>query len=358
MRKSGKRPTIADVARAAGVSKGTVSFALNDRPGVSAPRRAEIVEIARRMGWEPDARARALSTSRASAIGMVIARPPQLLGSDPFFAPFIAGVEATLGRADQALMLQVVPDATAERRAYRRLAASARVDGVLLTDLRLDDERPALLTELGMPALAVGRQHSAPMLPFVALDDRAGITAAVEHVIGLGHRRIGFVGGPAALVHGTDRRDAWAQALRDAGLAPGPYVEADFSAAGGAKATTALMRRRSRPTAIIYANDLMAAAGAASAATAGFAIPDDLSIVGFDDIELGAHLRPPLTSIRTDVVGWGAACAQALIEVIDSAAHPAVELPPAELVLRGSTAPPPPEPSTPRPRATQEGSTP
>src|SRR4051812_48906476 len=140
-----RRPTISDVAAKAGVSKGAVSFALNDRPGVAPETRDRILAVARELGWTPSHRARALAASRALAVGLVIARPPETLGADPFFPRFIAGIESALARLGQSLLLQVVPDLDRELAGYRRLASEGRVDGVFLTDLRVDDPRPALL---------------------------------------------------------------------------------------------------------------------------------------------------------------------------------------------------------------------
>ena len=334
-----RRPTIADVARLAGVSNGTVSFALNDRPGVGAVTKARILAACEELGWTPDARARALSTSRSSALGLVIARPPELLGSDPFFAPFIAGVESVLARRGHVLVLQVI-SGDGEERAYRRLAAEGRVDGVFLTDLRVQDPRPALLEEIGMPALAVGRQRGGPRLPSVLLDDLGGITAAVEHLVALGHRRIAYVGGPPDLVHGADRHRAWLEAVTAAGLVPGPDLVGDFTAAGGAKATVEAMDADPPPTAIVYANDLMAIAGIHQVAAAGLQVPDDVSITGFDDVELAAHVSPPLTTVTTDAMAWGARAASHLLDLVDRRPAAARETATMHLVVRGSTAPP------------------
>src|SRR6478609_1834313 len=138
------RPTINDVASAAGVPKGAVSFALNDRPGLAPQTRARILEVAEQLGWSPSPRARALSVSKALAVGLVVARPPEILRADAFFPSFIAGLEAVLSEHGHALLLQVAEHDDAS--AYRRLAHEGRVDGVLVTDLRLDDPRPSLRT--------------------------------------------------------------------------------------------------------------------------------------------------------------------------------------------------------------------
>jgi LacI family repressor for deo operon, udp, cdd, tsx, nupC, and nupG len=344
-----RRPTISDVARQAGVSKGAVSFALNDRPGVAPETRDRILAVARDLGWTPSHRARALAASRALAVGLVIARPPETLGSDPFFTGFIAGIESALAPLGQSLLLQVVPDRERELAGYRRLAADGRVDGVFLTDLRVDDPRPAVLAEVGLPAVWIGPDCVGSSLPCVAVDDRPGIAAAVEHLVGLGHRHIAHVAGPDEFVHGVSRREAWAGALSAAGLPEGPCVVSDFSAQGGADATKALLDRLDPPTAIVYANDLMAIAGMAAAAARGLDVPGDLSITGFDDTEVTAHLQPALTTVRTDAYAWGQAAAVQLMAVIDGRETNNVGLSPPHLVIRASTAPPRTSPSSHRP---------
>ncbi|MEH0825391.1 MULTISPECIES: LacI family DNA-binding transcriptional regulator [unclassified Micromonospora] len=338
---SQRRPTIIDVARAAGVSKGAVSFALNGRPGVAEETRRRILAVAKELGWTPSHRARALSNSRAFAVGLVLARPPELLGADPFFPAFIAGVERVLAEQSQALVLQVVTSQRAEENGYRRLAADGRVDGVFLLDLRVADPRIALLEELRLPAVTLGRPDVPTPFPAVLVDDRPGIAAAVRHLVELGHRHVAHVAGPDDFLHGSARRDAWENALRDAGLSPGPCVSSDFSAAGGARATHHLLDLADSPSAIIYANDVMAMAGMAVARERGLDVPGQLSVTGFDDTELAAHISPALTSVRTDPSGWGGVAARTLLDLIDGNGGPDVEMPPAQLVVRASTAPPP-----------------
>ena len=340
------RPTIADVARAAGVSKGAVSFALNDRPGVAETTRARILAAADELGWTPSHRARALSSARALTVGLVVARTPETLSADPFFPAFIAGVEASLSARGQALLLQVIPDRESERRSYEALAANGRVDGVFLTDLRVDDPRPAMLKSLGLPAVVIAPSSLDCPWPVVAVDDRPGITAAVGHLAALGHRRIAHVAGPMELIHTRSRHAAWAGALAAAGLEQASSEHSDFSAAGGAEATVRLLDSTAPPTAIVYANDLMAIAGMSAAQTRGLHVPDDLSVTGFDDTPIAGHLRPPLTTVRTDVVGWGRAAAECLLRLVEGLPCPDMTLPPPELVLRDSTAPPRPTTET------------
>jgi LacI family repressor for deo operon, udp, cdd, tsx, nupC, and nupG len=336
------RPTINDVASAAGVSKGAVSFALNDRPGLAPGTRQRILAVAEELGWSPSPRARALSVSKAFAVGLVVARPADVLRADAFFPAFIAGLESVLSTSGTALLLQVAEhddDVT-----YRRLAREGRVDGVFLTDLRVDDERPALLEELGLPAVIIGPETDGGYgagQPALGVDDAPGITAAVQHLLDLGHVRIAHVSGPASMVHGRSRRRAWSRALHAAGLPEGICVEADFSAASGSRATGTLLDLAEPPTAIVYASDLMAMAGLSLAVARGVDVPGQLSVTGYDDVEIAAHLRPSLTTVNTDVVAWGRAAATRLLEVVEGVEPTPCDLPPARLVVRGSTGPAP-----------------
>ena len=334
------RPTITDVASAAGVSKGAVSFALNGRSGISEETRRRILDTADELGWTPSSRARALSVSRSLAAGLVIARPPDILRADAFFPAFITGLETVLSAHGHALLLQIVEHD--DLATYRRLAQEGRVDGVFVTDLRTDDERPALLEELGLPCVLIGPELTAGSFAKQAAvwhDDAEGIREIVRHLVGLGHTRIAHVAGPAQMVHGRSRRQAWSEGLAASGLPEGPCIEADFSAESGAAAMRQLLDLQPRPTAVVFANDLMAMAGLSLAIASGVSVPSDISITGFDDIELAAHLQPPLTTVNTDVVAWGRAAANALLELIDHQPLAPHHLPDSRLVLRSSTGP-------------------
>jgi len=334
------RPTINDVATAAGVSKGAVSFALNGRPGISPQTRRRILETAETLGWAPSSRGRALSVSKALAVGLVIARPPEILRADAFFPSFIAGLETVLSTRGHALLLQVAE--LDDHAAYRRLVQEGRVDGVFVTDLQVGDERPALLEELGLPTVVIGPhldQQPRARQSWLGVDDAPGIRAAVQHLIDLGHTRIAHVSGPQHMVAGRSRREAWSRTLKDAALPEGACIEADFSAESGARAMRELFDLPDRPTAVVFANDLMAMAGLSLAVSRGVEVPDELSITGFDDLEISAHVQPSLTSVHTDVVAWGGAAATRLLELIDDADQTPAELPDARLVVRSSTGP-------------------
>ncbi|MFI8091313.1 LacI family DNA-binding transcriptional regulator [Streptomyces sp. NPDC086080] len=334
-----RRPTIADVAKLAGVSRATVSFVLNNRPGVAADTQQRVRSAAEELGWTPSSSARALSTGRVRAVGLVLAREPELLGTDPFFPAFMAGIETVISETGDGLMLQMSRPEN-EVDTYRRLAADRRVDGVFLTDLRTGDPRPALVAELGLPAVAVGA-GAGTGLATVNLDDRPAVRKAVHHLAGLGHRDIAYVAGPEEFVHARRRRQAWSEALAEAGLPEGTLLPGGFTAEGGARATRMLLERPAPPTAIVYGNDLSATAGMAVAQDAGLRLPEDLSVVGFDDVPLASYTNPPMTTCRANPVSWGRASAQALVELIETGTTADVELEPAALVVRGSTGPAP-----------------
>lgn len=336
-----RKPTILDVAREAQVSKTLVSFALNDRPGVSAETRDRILDVAARLGYSRSVLARSLSTNRAYAVGLVMARDPQVIAADPFFPSFIAGVERVLSERGLVLVLSFVESVEAESASYRSLAADRRVDGVFLTDLREDDSRPALLAELGLPSVTLGRMPGSTA-PAVVMDDTHGITEAVAHLVEAGHVDIAHVAGPSHLLHGARRRAAFLAACEEAGIGGARVLETDFSAARGAEATDRLLDSEAPPTAIVFANDPMAIAGMGVAHSRGMRLPDDLSVTGFDDSDIAAHVYPALTSARTRPARWGEAAAGALLDLIETGSAADVDLEPAGLVVRKSTAPPRP----------------
>lgn len=336
-----RRPTIADVAREAGVSKGLVSFVFNDRPGVAPQTRERIMAAAQELGWRPRPDARSLSTRRSAALGWVVRRNPQTLATDPFFAAFMAGVETVLGPQGQILVLSLVADDAAERAAYEAFAADARVDGVFLTDLRQGDSRLPLLAGLGLPAVTLGHPDVADGGPAVNLADTPGVWASVAHLVELGHRRIAYVGGDVAMLHGVRRGRAFREAMAAAGVTDAEVVDTDFSAAAASVATERLLSAEVAPTAIVYASDLMAVAGIGVAHQRGLRVPADLSVVGFDGTELARHIFPALTTVVADPVPWGRAAATVLLQLVRDGAADSIELPAGELVVRQSTGPPP-----------------
>lgn len=335
-----KRPTIADVARRAGVTKAAVSFALNGQPGVSAATRQRILRIAAEVGWQRNSAARALSDGRAGAFGLVIDRPARTLGIEPFFMELISGIQDELSRDHVALLFTVAQDQEAEAGLYRTWWAQRRVDGVFLVDLQVDDGRVALLEGLGLPTVVVGSPRGAGGLPAVWTDDEQGARAAVEHFVALGHRRLARVTGMPHFWHTKIRSDAFGAAARELGVAA-TFVEADDTSEHGADATRELLRAAAPPTAILYDNDVMALAGLNAAQRAGRRVPADVSLMAWDDSPLCELVHPSITALRRDVPAYGAHAARALLDLSRGGSPGDRREEPAALVVRGSTAVPP-----------------
>ncbi|GAB3591660.1 LacI family DNA-binding transcriptional regulator [Angustibacter peucedani] len=333
------RVTIVDVARDAGVSIATVSAALNDRPGVAEPTRRRVVATARRLGWSPSLRGRSLSQQRAFSVGLVIQRDPSVIASDPFFAGFISGVEQVLEDGGYALVLQVAPTRARAVERYRRLAADHRVDGVFLTDVSIPDSRFDLVRTLGIPAVAINATPRGRGISSVRQAHEPGISALLDHLLELGHRRIAHVSGPKDYIHAHDRETAWRDHLVAARVRPGALVQGDFSLAGGARAASALLKRRPRPTAVFCANDLMAIGFIAKATEMGLSVPADVSVAGYDGIDFGAYARPSLTTVATAPHSLGVRAARTLLAMLDGGEASHVDTEPTRLVVRASTGP-------------------
>lgn len=311
------RITIADIAREAGVSTGAVSYALNNRPGVSEATRARILAIASDLGWAPSSAARSLSGARTETVGLVLARDPGMLGVESFYMQFLAGIESELSQRSYALLLQVVPDRETELRAYRAWRAARRVDGVILVDPSVDDPRIAVFSEPeALPAVVVGDPALAGGLTNVWTDDAAAVRESVRYLHAVGHRRIARVAGMEGLGHTGIRDEAFRDEVGRLG-AEGLVVRTDYSAVQGAVATRALLTATDAPTAIIYDNDVMAVAGLGVASEIGVRVPQEVSMIAWDDSPLCEATFPRLSALSHDVTRYGAHVARRLFERIE-----------------------------------------
>jgi DNA-binding LacI/PurR family transcriptional regulator len=331
-----KRPTIADVARQAGVTKAAVSFALNGQPGVSAATRERILAIADEVGFKPSSVARALSDGRSGAFGLVIDKPARTLGIEPYFTQLISGIQDELSQRHVMLLFTHAEDQAAEIEMYRTWWAQRRVDGVFVVDLQVRDRRVAVLEELGMPAVVVGAPRGAGGLPAVWQDDRAATAILVGHLAGLGHQRIARVGGFPRYWHSKLRTDALARVADAAGIEV-VSVTADYTAEHGVEATRTLLDRVQPPTAILYDNDVMAVAALSAAQRAGLAVPGDLSIMAWGDSALCELVHPSVTALRWDTVEAGAQAARLLNLAAEGAEVGNYQEGPPELMVREST---------------------
>ncbi|NRN66934.1 HTH-type transcriptional repressor CytR [Kibdelosporangium sp. 4NS15] len=272
------------------------------------------------------------------AIGLVLARPARLLGVEPFFMEFIAGIEERLADRELSVLLHVVATQEAEIAAYRRWAQRGLVDATIVVNRSVDDKRPAVLTELGLPAVLVGAADEAG-LPAVRTDDAGPVLEALRRLVKLGHRRIARVTGPSTLLHTRARTAAQLDGCRSAGIKP-IVVEGDYSEESGAKHTAELLSRAEPPTAILYDNDVMAVAGLAVAADMGVRVPDQLSLIAWDDSTLCRVASPPLSVMSVDVHQFGITVAESVLERIDGVAVAQRWSPPARYIARETTAPP------------------
>jgi LacI family transcriptional regulator len=339
---SGSRPsvTIRDVARVAKVHPGTVSRALNeDTRALVNPETAErVLRAADELGYRPNRIARGLKTNRSHTIGVLI---PDI--TNPLFPPILRGIEDRLDEAGYTALI-VNTDNDAEReRVYVETMRARQVDGFISATARLDRELAALAGG-GTPLVLVNRSLEDGSVPAVTVDDRQGISLAVAHVVQLGHRRIGHVAGPQNLSTGHRRHVGFIEAMREAGLdAPSQLIRfgAFFTEEEGARAFGELLDASPDITAIVAGNDLMAIGCYDVLEERGLRCPNDVSIVGFNDMPFVDKLRPPLTSVRIPQREIGNVAADLLLEQLGESSPPASEilLEPA-LIVRGSTAAP------------------
>ncbi|MEU5418036.1 LacI family DNA-binding transcriptional regulator [Streptomyces sp. NPDC001407] len=336
-----RRPTMKDVARRAGVSESAVSFALNGRPGVSDATRARVRRVAEQLGWQPSTAARALSGEGAATVGLVLARPAHTLGAESFFLQLVSGIQEVLAGHRLGLLFQMAEDVDAECAVYRRWWAEHRVDGLLVVDPRADDPRPALLDELGLPAVVIGALDGAigthGAISNLWADDTGAMASIVGHLHALGHRRVTHVAGLPELAH-TRRRMACLRAEAERrGLADVTSVTTDYSDAQGAEATRRLLSGPRPPTAVVYDNDVMAVAGLAVAAELGVSVPAELSIVAWEDSVLCRSTHPPLTALTRDTPAFGREAARLLTELLTGAPPARVRAATPRLTAREST---------------------
>jgi LacI family transcriptional regulator len=338
------RVRLADVAREAQVSITTASRALGGFSDVSSLTQRLVEETARRLEYVPNISAQRLRRRRTDMVGLILPADKAGFG-EPFFSEFLAGVGEEAAALDRHLLLAAhPPDSAAEHDIYLQVVRGGWVDGVILTRLRWRDERVRLLRERGFPFVAFGRTGKNEGFPSIDEDSVAGLSLLVDHLIGLGHRRIAFVAGPDDLTLTHHRRRGFTEAMSRHRL-PVPsrmIAEGDLRRESGAEAMTFLIDQNPPPTAVVFCNDMMALGGMEAATTAGLIVGRDVSIGGFDGIAAGEHTTPGLTTLRQPIGEIGRLVCRALVGRIEGDTNPdhRVLLTP-ELVIRGSTGPAP-----------------
>jgi LacI family transcriptional regulator len=334
------RITIMDVARAASVHPSTVSRVLNGRAELSLlpETRERVIAAASRLGYRPSALARSLRLRRTFTLGMLV---PDI--TNPFFPPIIKGVEDTAHARGYNLILCNTMDSSEREATYLRVLRERQVDGLLIASSFMADSTIAELRREKFPYVLLNRAPRGGDDLAVLPNNREGTAAAVDHLVGLGHRGIGLVGGPQTTMTGQERLATARAALRRHRLPADDGIVAiaeGFSEEAGYRAARRLLRAGEAPTAIFAANDLIALGTLRAAREAGLEVPKDLSIVGFNDIPLADLFDPPLTTVHVPQQEMGATAASLLIAQLEreTIKDRRVVLD-ATLVIRGSTAP-------------------
>jgi DNA-binding LacI/PurR family transcriptional regulator len=336
------RVTIADVASAAGVSKTAVSFAFNNPERLGRATLERVLGVAQDLGYTPHPAARALSMRRSGTIGVLIPQRLSTVFANPFVSELIQGMGELCEEHDLTLLLVPPLDGSLEG-AIRQ----ASVDGFISLGLSPDDRAIEVLDRIGIPTVLVDSDASAGH-PAVNVDDEGGAEAAAKHLLGLGHKQLAIIVLPPARsqVNSTPtaarRLKGYKTAITEAGAPPPPAVLAGISVAAGQRAFESFPKGKRRPTGVLAMSD-MAAIGVINAArAAGMDVPEDLSVVGFDDVPASAWTNPPLTTVRQPIVEKGRLAARLLIQRMKGKA---VESPPplrTSLVIRNSTSRPGP----------------
>ncbi|MDO5676775.1 MAG: LacI family DNA-binding transcriptional regulator [Propionibacteriaceae bacterium] len=327
-----KRPTIRDIARLAQVSPGAVSLALNGKPGVSEATRQRIVEIAEAKGWTASQAARALSKSKADAVGLVLARPQASIDSERFYFQFICGMIEALTQRGQSLVLQIVDNVALELEVYRAWWTERRVDSVVLVDPLASDPRPDRLRELSLPFVSVGAGFDGGKA--VLIDDGAIVEAALEHLAEQGCQRIGYVCGISNLEHSQVRQRTFMTACTRWGMEARMSNPTDYSELSGARELELLLSAPVKPDAVIFDNESLLLGGLPVLSAQGLAIPHDLAVLALEDSPVGKMVTPPVTAFDRDPSVLGAAAVALLIDA-DAPNEKVMETP--HLITRGST---------------------
>lgn len=330
--------TIKEVAARAGVSTATVSYVLNGTGTVTEATRQRVLAAASALDYQPSHAARAMR-GRSYTLGLALPATPGRL-ADPALAQVLANLADTAAARGYALLLVIPTERDDPARLCVNLARSGRVDGLILLDVQVDDERARALAAANVPHICAGPAPAGS--PAVASDDRASAHAAVMHLVALGHQRIGFIQLPSELAESDLRYGGYVAGLETAHLEPDAMltVEAGRREEDGYQAMQELLNLPEPPSAVLACSDELAFGAMHAAYDAGYTIGETMSIVGFDDTPLAAHSHPPLTTIRQPRQKLGTLLATTLIDSIDRkpTAAPGAILP-ARLIIRRSTGP-------------------
>lgn len=331
------RLTLEQIARLAGVSRSTVSRVVNDHPNVSAEVRQRVMQVIAETGYQPNLAARSLVTQRTGIIGLVIPRAIQSLFTDPFFPRLIQGITQACNANDYTLSLFMFHTKEEEQKLYPRVVRARLLDGVIVTSSEIDDPFIPQLIKNQVPFVMVGRPYDATRVSFVQSDNVVGAHTAASHLIRLGYERIATITGPLNTTVGLDRRQGYLDALneRNGFVDEALIVEGDFTESGGYAAMQRLTPHQ--PDAVFAASDAMAFGALRALREAGLSVPDDVAVVGFDDLPTAVLSDPPLTTIRQPIRRSGTQAVETLIDILTNGPRPPRRITMStELVIRSS----------------------
>jgi LacI family transcriptional regulator len=332
-------PTLEEVARLAGVSRSTVSRVINDQPNVRSEVRERVWQVIHQVGYQPHAAARSLVTNRSKIIGMIIPEAVTTIFTDPFFSLLLRGATDACNSHRYQLMLSLFTTNTDRQEIYQRILHSGYLDGVIVASASLDDPLISDLLRDRIPFVSVG-QHPNKPVHYVDADNVSGARMAVEHLIRQGHRRIATITGPLNMIAGQDRLNGYRQALEARGIPVEEelIVEGDFTEASGTVAIQRLLPIS--PSAVFVASDMMAIGALKALRQANRQVPQDIALVGFDDIPVASAIVPALTTVRQPIERMGFMAVEVLLSVLEDSSGeeaPAQRIVlPTELVIRAS----------------------
>ncbi|GLX01459.1 LacI family DNA-binding transcriptional regulator [Microtetraspora sp. NBRC 16547] len=329
-----KRPTLEAVAARAGVSRATVSRVVNGQATVTPQIREAVLRAVDELGYVPNSAARSLVTQRTDSIALVVSEPPtRVFSEDPMFSTVIRSASLELEAADRQVVLMLAGSPKSHAR-IERYISGGHVDGVMLISMHGADPLPAAISRMSVPIVSYGRPAVPVPLPYVDNDNVGGAEKAVQHLLDKGRRRIATIAGPQDMIGGQDRLAGYRNMLRESDRRSIVAV-GDFTRESGAVAMRQLLRDDPDLDAVFVANDLMAVGALQSLRQAGRRVPDDVAVVGFDDIEAAKFTEPPLTTIRHPFTEQAAAMVKLLLGLFEGGPADPVILP-TELVVRES----------------------
>ncbi|MPV37511.1 LacI family DNA-binding transcriptional regulator [Georgenia subflava] len=331
-------PTLVEVARAAGVSRATASRAVNGGDRVSPEALQAVRAAVRELGYRPNRAARALATRRTDSIAVVIPESDSRLFTDPFFATVLHGVTTALASTDLQIVLLIGHKGEQSARMLDYLR-DGHTDGAIVVSHHRMDNVAEVLADSPMPSVFIGRPWDPAKTPvtWVDVDNFTGGVLAVEHLVARGARRLGTVAGPQDMGASVDRLAGWRAGAEAAGLATDAVVHADYTVAGATRATEELFAAHPDVDGLFVASDLMASAALRVLETLGRRVPDDVRLVGFDNMELATSLRPALTTLVNPAAEMARHAVEMLLSQFGSSGGTEPDLLATELVVRESS---------------------